>query len=111
MTSASTTAEAPIHVELPTDRRITTCRAVAAELVRTPGGVIHVSGARGGGTALALHALARALEPTRTKVVAVTADIESARALAADASFVLGSRDADDAEAAGATTFGSVLLY
>lgn len=94
--------------ELPTDRRVVTASALAAATAATAAGTTHVTGVAGGAPALVVRALA-ALGPR--KIVAVTPDIDTARALAADVSFLLGVRDADDAEAAGASTLGRVLLY
>jgi transcription-repair coupling factor (superfamily II helicase) len=94
--------------ELPTDRAVTTAQELAARAAAPGGRAVHVTGAVGGATGLVLRAL---VTGAKRKVVAVTPDLESARALAADASFLLGARDADDAEAAGASTLGEVLLY
>jgi transcription-repair coupling factor (superfamily II helicase) len=100
-------------LELPADRRVTTARELAASAVATdgaadgaPAGTHHVTGAAGCASALVVRALAHR---TKRRVVAVTADIDAARALAADVSFLLGERDADDAEEDGA--FGKVLLF
>ncbi len=101
--------EALPSFDLPTDRPITTTRALAAELAQNKAaGVLHAAGAMGGATALVLRALS---QKTRTRIIAITKDNDSARALAADASFLLGARDADDAEADGGASFGQVLLY
>jgi transcription-repair coupling factor (superfamily II helicase) len=97
-------------LDLPTDRRIITTREVAAEAMASSARALHVTGAAGGATGLVLRALV-SHGGAKRKVVALTPDVETARALAADASFLLGASDADDAEAAGATTFGQVLLY
>ena len=94
--------------DIPTDRRVVTARELAARLISAPTRVHHASGASGGATALVLRAVA---QKTRRRVVALTADVESARALAADASFLFGERDADDAEASGSDVFGKILLY
>jgi transcription-repair coupling factor (superfamily II helicase) len=100
--------EALPSFEIPADRRVVTTREVAAALAASPRGAHHVTGASGGATALVLRAVA---QKTRRRVVALTADVESARALAADASFLFGERDADDAEASGSDAFGKILLY
>jgi transcription-repair coupling factor (superfamily II helicase) len=94
--------------DLPTDRRVTTAAELAAAVLGAPAGLQHAAGVFGGAAALVARALARR---TRRKLVAVTADVDAARALAADISFLLGERDADDAEAAGADVFGKVLLF
>ena len=93
--------------EVPTDRRVITARDLAAAALGSPR-EHHVTGAYGGAAALALRALAL---QTKRKIVAITADVEAARALAADVSFVLGEPDADDAESGGTDAFGRVLLY
>jgi transcription-repair coupling factor (superfamily II helicase) len=93
--------------EAPSDRPLTTARALALQAQAAGPGAIHATGAAGSLSGLVLRALANA---GSRRVVAVTGDVESARALAADASFLLGARNADDAEA-GATTFGKVLLF
>ena len=93
--------------DVPTDRRVITAREVAARAEAAGARSLHVTGATGGATGLVVRALAAA---TKRKIVALTPDVESARALAADVSFLLGAHDADDAEA-GATTFGEVLLF
>ena len=99
--------------ELPADRRVVTTRDLAARVTAAPtvAGVLHVAGAAGGAAALVVRRLAAAPALAARKIVAVTADVDGARALAADVSFLLADRDADDAEAAGATTFGRVLLF
>jgi transcription-repair coupling factor (superfamily II helicase) len=94
--------------ELPTDRRVTTARALASAIAAAPPGTHHVTGVAGGAPGLVVRALAR---QTKRKIIALTADTDAARALAADVSFLLGDRDADDAEAGGADTFGQVLLF
>jgi transcription-repair coupling factor (superfamily II helicase) len=96
--------------DLPTDRRVVTAAALAAQTLAagSEAGTLHVTGVAGGAPALVVRALASA---GRRKIIAVTPDLETARALAADASFLLGVSDADDAEAAGGTTLGRVLLY
>jgi transcription-repair coupling factor (superfamily II helicase) len=94
--------------DLPIDRRLATARDLAATVAAARAGVTHVTGVAGGATALVIRAIT---EKTKRHVIAITADTESARALAADASFLLGALDADDAEASGAATFGQVLLY
>ena len=83
------------------------CRPIGASSPRAPSrppsprlrGTTHVTGVAGGAAAL-WSAPSRSGRSRR--IVAMTADIEAARALAADVSFLLGERDADDAEAAGA---------
>ena len=97
--------------DLPSDRPIVTARAIAAAVLGPDGEaprVTHLTGVSGGAGALVVRALAR---KSRRRVVAVTADTDSARALAADISFLLGERDADDAEAGGSDAFGKVLLF
>jgi transcription-repair coupling factor (superfamily II helicase) len=96
-------------LDLPADRRVVTSRDLAAALAAANPGTVHVTGVAGSAGALVLRRLLAAA-PAR-RIVAVTADVDSARALAADISFLLGDRDADDAEAEGATTFGQVLLF
>ncbi|MFO0589200.1 MAG: transcription-repair coupling factor [Polyangiaceae bacterium] len=92
-------------LDVPEDRPATTTRDLAAKAETER--LLHATQAAPGATALVLRDL---VTRRKKKVIAITSDVETARALAADASFVLGARDADDAEA-GATTFGSVLLY
>ena len=94
--------------ELPTDRRVVTTAVIAAAISASGAGLTHVTGVAGGAPALVVRALAAS---ARRKIIAVTPDLEAARALAADISFLLGVRDADDAEAAGGSTLGRVLLY
>src|SRR5262245_48499053 len=91
--------------EVPASRRVLTARDLAEAAIAAPG-LHHAAGACGGATALVIRALA---SRTKRNIVAITADVESARALAADVSFVMGERDADDAEATGADAFGRVL--
>ena len=95
-------------LEVPEDRRIITARELASSLTAAGAGAHHVAGVHGGAPALVVRALA-----TRSKrrVVALTADVEAARALAADVSFLLGERGADEAEDTHADTFGKVLLF
>jgi transcription-repair coupling factor (superfamily II helicase) len=95
-------------LDLPADRPVTTTRDLAAAVGASRSGVTHVTGAAGSAAALLVRALTRA---GKRRIVAVTADTDSARALAADTSFLLGALDADDAEASGAASFGQVLLY
>ncbi len=100
--------EALAGLDLPTDRPVTTARELALRALDPGARVVHATGVAGGATGLVVAAIAaRAKRP----VIAVTADVDTARALAADASFLLGQRDADDAEAEGATTLGRVLLF
>jgi transcription-repair coupling factor (superfamily II helicase) len=94
--------------EVPTDRRVVTTRAIAARAAAAGPGATHVTGVAGGAAALIVRALA---QRTKRRIVAITADAEGARALAADVSFLLGERDADDAEAGEGDSFGRVLLY
>lgn len=94
--------------ELPTSRRVITTAQLAATITESGAGTAHVTGVAGGAPALVVRALAA---QTRRKIIAVTPDLETARALAADISFLLGVRDADDAEAEGGSTLGRVLLY
>ncbi|WP_437930515.1 transcription-repair coupling factor [Sorangium sp. So ce291] len=107
--SAPTDHEPLPSFDLPADRRVVTPRDIAAELAAAPPGTLHVTGAAGSAGALVIRRLLAAAPGRR--VVAFTPDVDSARALAADASFLLADRDADAAEAAGASAFGSVLLY
>ncbi|WP_437666387.1 transcription-repair coupling factor [Sorangium sp. So ce1182] len=107
--SAPTDHEPLPSFDLPADRRVVTPRDIAAELAAAPPGTLHVTGAAGSAGALVIRRLLAAAPGRR--IVAFTPDIDSARALAADASFLLAARDADAAEAAGASAFGSVLLY
>jgi len=93
--------------ELPLDRPLTTTRDLAKSVAGNGARTAHVVSVSGGATALVLRALAKA---TRRKIVAVTADLESARALFADASFLLAGKDADEPDA-GQTTLGDVLLF
>ncbi|WP_437909017.1 transcription-repair coupling factor [Sorangium sp. So ce327] len=95
--------------DLPADRRVVTPRELAAELAAAPPGTRHVTGSAGSAGALVIRRLVAAAAGRR--IIALTPDVDSARALAADTSFLLVDRDADDAEAAGSTTFGRVLLY
>jgi len=94
--------------DLPTDRPITTTHRLAAELAGSSGRTVHVVSVAGGAAGLLLRALTKV---TRRKIVAVTADMESARALYADAAFFLGGRDEGDPESSGATTLGEVLFF
>src|SRR4051812_295496 len=88
-------------LELPEDRRVITLRelaASAASAARSGAGgrqVLHATGAAPGATALLLRSL---VVGQKKRVVALTADVDTARALSADASFLLGAHDADDAE-------------
>ncbi|WP_437281536.1 transcription-repair coupling factor [Sorangium sp. So ce375] len=95
--------------DLPADRRVVTPRELAAELAAAPPGARHVTGSAGSAGALVIRRLVAAAAGRR--IIALTPDVDSARALAADTSFLLVDRDADDAEAAGSTAFGRVLLY
>lgn len=97
------------EVALPlADRPTSRLRDIAATVLRERHArVVHVAGAFGAATALALRALGRGAS---RPIVAVTADVESARALAADASFLLGTIDADEQEATGGAG-GPVLLF
>ncbi len=98
-------------LELPGDRRVVTTREIAAEVAAAARGTIHAAGAAEGAAALVIRRLARTAALAKRKIVAITADVDGARALAADVSFMLADRNADDAEAGGATTFGRVLLF
>jgi transcription-repair coupling factor (superfamily II helicase) len=106
--------EAPVELEplpsfeLPIDRRVITARDLAASVVTAPAGTTHVTGVAGGAAGLVVRALAK---KSKRRVVAITADIEGARALAADVSFLLGERTSDEAEQKGADAFGKVLLF
>jgi transcription-repair coupling factor (superfamily II helicase) len=104
----ATDALAPF--EVPTDRPVTTARALAARALAQPAGsVVHAGGVAGAAAALVVRAVTAAAEGR--PVLAVTGDVDTARALAADVSFLLGSLDADDAEAEGSARRGQVLLY
>lgn len=92
--------------ELPSDRTITAARDLATKVLASPG-PHHVVSAVGSGPALVLRSLAKA---TKRKIIAITSDIDSARALFADASFLLAGKDADEPDA-GQTTLGDVLLF
>ncbi|MBK9265219.1 MAG: transcription-repair coupling factor [Polyangiaceae bacterium] len=92
--------------ELPSDRPITTARDTAAAALASPG-PHHVVSAVGSAPALVLRALAKS---TKRKIIAITADIDAARALFADASFLLAGKDADEPDA-GQPTLGDVLLF
>ncbi|MFT3765785.1 MAG: transcription-repair coupling factor [Minicystis sp.] len=94
--------------EVPLDRRVISAADLAAAVAGSTARIHHATGAFGGASALVLRALS---QRTKRKIVVLTADVEAARALSADASFLLGERDADDAEASGADVFGRVLLY
>ncbi|HVY49739.1 MAG TPA: CarD family transcriptional regulator, partial [Minicystis sp.] len=94
--------------EAPSDRPLTTARSLADRALAGGRSTLHATGVAGGAAGLVLRALAR---QEKRRIVAVAADVDAARALAADASFLLGARDADDAEATGGATFGRVLLY
>jgi transcription-repair coupling factor (superfamily II helicase) len=94
--------------ELPTDRRVVTARAIAAELATlgksatsTSQRVLHVAGVAGAMSALVARAVALAQSKP---VVCVTTDLESARRLADDLNFVWGNRSAETAQ-------GEVLLF
>jgi transcription-repair coupling factor (superfamily II helicase) len=89
--------------DLPHDRPVVTARDVVRAAAAAPRGTTHVTGVVGGASALVVRALARGLS---RRVVAVTADVESARALAADVSFLLGAQDAESEDAS-----GKVLLF
>ncbi|MEZ4293378.1 MAG: transcription-repair coupling factor [Polyangiaceae bacterium] len=91
--------------DLPEDRPLVTARALASRAA--PATVVHAAGAAPGATALLLRSL---VAGRKRRVVAVTADVETARALAADASFLLGAGDAGDAEASSGRP-GAVLLF
>jgi transcription-repair coupling factor (superfamily II helicase) len=94
--------------DLPLDRRVITTAALATAAAAAEKATLHVTGVAGGAPGLVVRALAAL---GRRKIIAVTPDAETARALAADVSFLLGVRDADDAEAEGGSTLGRVLLY
>ena len=88
--------------DLPADRPIVTARDLAARAAEGAR-LVHAAGAAPGATALVVRGL---VAGQKRRVVAITADLETARALAADVSFLLGAGDAGDAEAP-----GSVLLF
>lgn len=92
--------------ELPSDRSVIAARDLAAKTLASPG-PHHVVSVVGSGSALVLRALAKA---TKRKIIAITSDIDAARALFADASFLLAGKDADEPDA-GQTTLGDVLLF
>ncbi len=92
--------------ELPSDRPVTTARGIASA-VTAKAGPHHVTSVVGSASALVLRTLAKS---TRRRIVAVTADIDAARALHADASFLLAGKDAEEPDA-GQTTMGDVLLF
>ncbi|APR87999.1 Transcription-repair coupling factor [Minicystis rosea] len=94
--------------DVPIDRRVVTAAELATAIAGAGARAHHATGAFGGATGLVLRALA---QRTKRRIVALTADVDAARALAADTSFLLGERNADDAEAEGADVFGRVLLY
>ena len=85
--------------ELPSDRRITTVREVAAEVAavgaRATPGTLHVAGVAGSMPALVARALALA---QAKPVVCVTTDFEAARRLTDDLNFVWGNRATDTAQ-------------
>jgi transcription-repair coupling factor (superfamily II helicase) len=91
--------------ELPVDRRIITARELAQGLARSPQGLMHVVSVAGGAAGLLLRALTR---ETRRKIIAVTADLEAARALHADASFLVAGKGDEEDEG---TTLGEILLF
>jgi transcription-repair coupling factor (superfamily II helicase) len=100
--------------DLPVDRRVVTAAQLASATAAAGPGASHVTGVAGGAPALVVRALAALSTPggaAPRKIVAITPDPETARALAADISFLLGVANADDAEAAGGSTLGRVLLY
>lgn len=97
-------------LELPSDRRVVTVRELVFSALAQPGHLVHAAGALGGAAALVIRGLERAAS-ARRKVIALTADTDAARALAADLSFTLGTRDADDPLADSSDTAGRVLLY
>ncbi len=98
-------------LELPSDRRVITIRELALLAHSKPGQLIHATGAVGAATSLVIRGLDRLSTSARRKIIALTADVDSARALAADLSFTLSTRDADDLESEGAGTLGQVLLF
>lgn len=92
--------------ELPSDRTVVMAREIAAKSIAAAG-THHVVSVMGSGAALVIRAVAKS---TKRKIIAITADIESARALFADASFLLAGKDADEPDA-GQTTLGDVLFF
>ncbi len=93
-------------IEIPDDRPVITIADLAASAIKNRGAT-SVTGAAQGITALLLRKL---VTKHKRRVVAITPDTETARALSQDVSFLLSAHNADDAEA-GETSFGSVLLY
>jgi transcription-repair coupling factor (superfamily II helicase) len=104
-------------LELDPERPLTTAAELAAAALSPGARACHASGAAPGATALVVRALIGASPRGpgrgggRRRVLAVAPDVDAARALAADVSFYVGARDADDAEAGGASSFGKVLLF
>jgi transcription-repair coupling factor (superfamily II helicase) len=91
--------------ELPSDRRVVTTSAIAADMAARASavskGALHVAGVAGSMPAL----VARAVALAQTKpVVCVTADLEAARRLTDDLGFVWGNGKAE-------TPQGDVLLF
>ncbi|WP_052375547.1 transcription-repair coupling factor [Chondromyces apiculatus] len=95
-------------LDLPVDRAVVTTRDLTVRVASAkPPELLHASGAAGAAAGLVVRRLVTA---GRRRVVAVTHDVDAARALAADVSFLLGERDASDAEESGDGA-GKVLLF
>lgn len=92
--------------ELPSDRTVITARDLATATLASAG-PHHVVSCVGSAPALVLRALTKA---TKRKIIAITSDTDAARALFADASFLLAGKDADEPDA-GQTTLGDVLFF
>src|SRR5262245_54916025 len=71
-------------LELPTDRPLVTAAGLAQRVVAAGTPLLHATAAVGCAAALVARALAR----RDRKIVCVTADVDAARALAADVSFL-----------------------
>ena len=92
--------------DLPSDRRVVTTRDLAVAL-GTPGArAHHATGIAGSAAGLVVRAAALR---TARRIIALTADADGARALAADVSFLLGEHGGDDDLSK--DTLGRVLLF
>ncbi|AKT39499.1 transcription-repair coupling factor [Chondromyces crocatus] len=106
-TPASTREPLP-SLDLPADRAVVTTRDLAGLVAAARStSLFHAAGAAGAAAGLLVRRLAMS---SRRRVVAITHDVDAARALAADVSFLLGERDASEAEARGEDA-GKVLLF
>ena len=94
--------------EVPADRPVVTVRDLAGKMMGEGAWASHVTGVAGCASALIVRAL---VQRAPRHVVVVTANADAARALAADVSFLLGERDAADAETIGEGAWGKVLLF